>query len=395
MTLAAVVVAYPEQLAKRSHTKRRGISKIASVVANLLFTCLGVGSNVLAVGYGPVAIVTPISVGASLLSNMALQSVLGIAHFTKNAIVGTLILVASVTMLPEVGPADVQADVPVLELLSSASSVFFILATLLVMGASVCAIARGWVEDNITLVFLYAILGASDAVLNTALTKIIQMDVPPLVRIPLLVLYVFFALIGIFNGAQANSALDDPALFVPIGAAANLLLTCLAGIFIWGDGSRLASPLAYAMVYTIIALGSYVLSEDDILGLTHFKVGQAHVDKLSGAPYSSYENADLHPKRARGRFAEEHDLHNTEKWKDDLKSVLSAGEDTVDEVIAICEEALMRFSPNILQSTAFHKWLRDRMKLSTKERDHDFEATREPLLEWRSSGRRPCKCVIS
>merc|ERR1719215_1339111 len=105
------------------------------------------------------------------------------------------------------------------------------------------------------------------------------------------------------------------------------------------------------MVYVIIILASYVLSEDDILGLTHFKIGQAHVAKLSGSSKSAYADADLHPKRARGRFAEEHSLHILGKWKDDLRSIVRNTGEGIDELIQICEEALERFSPHTLSST--------------------------------------------
>lgn len=409
MTLAAVVVAFPEMQARKKQVKVDSCAKNCSILQNLIFCTVGVGLNIVAVRFGPVAVATPVQTGANLLSNMVVQTCLGIASYTKNQVVGTFILVSAVMMLAQVGPAEIPEDTKVTDLLLTAGALSFLSFLFLLLIASMSILASGRVKKNLYLVFLYALVGGADSVINTALSKVIQMDLNIWIKLPMAVVYAILAVVGVANGAQANGQLEDPSLFIPIGAAVQLILTCLAGIFIWGDWGRLLYRLTYVAIYSIVVLASYVVSEDDLLGRANLNVAEGYKEKVKNvaegykkiksdptaarggdAPHRSFD-ADMHPTAPRGQF----ERRNTKSWKDHIKD---AGYST-DDMIQLVEDAFEQFSPHTLSRPGFHMWLLERLEsqdsqATTKSSFSFGSRKKEPLLEPSRGRRASCQCVI-
>jgi len=358
MTFAAIVVAYPEHKAKDQGYERGKCGKVASIVLNLLFTNLGVILGILAVGYGPISVVTPMTSGANLLSNLILQPYLGLSTYTQDAVIGTLVLVSSVTMLIEVGPSDLPEDADVLELLLQPYAIAFVATALSLMIFSFCSIALKWTTDNMALTFHYSIVGGTVIVLNTAVTKVVQMKIPIAVMIPLVLAYVIFAIIGLMNGAQANGALEDASLFVPISAGVNLVLTCIAGLMIWGDGSRLPVPLSYGIIYLLVLIGTVLLCNADLLMITQELVKEAHIK-------GRYEES-LAPGAARGTLQRSKAMQlDRIKFKERVKNSLEEHEDALDKILNMWEESLMKYSqtPGLWHSAKFQNWVNEEYEL--------------------------------
>lgn len=367
LTLAAVVVAYPAERARRYGHQRSNCSISLSVMANLIFVGMGTGLNMVAVGYGAVAIVTPVSTGANLLSNMLLQQILGIANYTQNAIIGTLVLASAVVMLIQVGPADIDADAPVLDLVKTPQALIFLSVVFLTQGYCFCAIRWSWVTQNIHLVICYCIVGGSSTVINVAVTKLVQMDVPFVVRVPLVLLYLILATLGLSSDVKANSELDDPSLFIPVGAGVSLLLTCLAGLCVWGDGERLALGLSYAMVYVLVVLGGYLVASQDLLGTTNHNVLEQGVQRaraLTVAPtrvsfanmrnalMKDWEDEELHPAAPRGTRARNSRVYAMARTMTSTRSNGSVGE-PLDSLEALREHMISAWAREQLDGDDF------------------------------------------
>mmetsp|Transcript_65605 Transcript_65605/g.114338 ORF Transcript_65605/g.114338 Transcript_65605/m.114338 type:complete len:408 (-) Transcript_65605:108-1331(-) len=389
LTAAAVVVAFPEVKARERNEKISPFAKNCHVLLNIIYCTLAVGANILAVRFGPVAVATPVQLGANLLSNMVTQRALRIAHYSQNQIVGTFILVSSVTMLTEVGPKDIDAETTsVTDLLLNPMALSFIILTVLVLIVSMCTIASGKVKQNLYLVFLYSLVGGTDSVINTALSKVMQMpDISIWILIPMVVVYAILAVIGVANGAQANGALEDPSLFIPIGAAVSLVLTCLAGLFIWGDGSRLDHPLTYASIYMIVVLASYVVSEDDLLAITQLRVNEGCKKKVKNRKDHVFVNEDYHPEAPHGKFARQ---NSARTWKEHLKS----SEHSTDEMIELIEAVLAKYSPMTLKRPGFSIWLNARLNSRPSKESVTNRGLEEPFLESRGRSQSSCRCVI-
>jgi len=265
MTLSAIVIAYPNYVASQNRTELGKCKKLVILMANLIFTGIGVGLGIYVSGYASVAITFPAALGMNLLSNMILQAILGIATFKKNFVVGTLVLTAAVVTLKDIGPED-PGDLPedeVIKMLLTPLSFGFISVSLLAEVTGLCAVTRKWVTNNNALLFSYAVVGSSGTVLNCAIGKLVQMNLDMTVKVGLAIAYVINATLCLAVAALANGTLEDPSRFIPVTSGMNLCLTCLAGLCIWGDLARVSFPLAYAMIYVLILLGIYDVSDFD------------------------------------------------------------------------------------------------------------------------------------
>lgn len=119
LVLATVVVAYPDRQAKITGKEWSKRSKALALAANFTFFCLGGATAVLASWFGPVSILLPAMMGAQLVFNMMIYCLLlGLEQLNKDILIGTLIIVASVVLLPIVGPG-LQDDQDALELLQT------------------------------------------------------------------------------------------------------------------------------------------------------------------------------------------------------------------------------------------------------------------------------------
>lgn len=119
--------------------------------------------------------------------------------------------------------------------------------------------------------------------LNTSISKLVQLDLRNDVAIVFLTVYVVLGCICLGIAAAANGTLEDPTLFVPIGAGVNLILTFLAGFFIWGDAHRLDYPFSYIMIYVLVICGTYLVSSFDLLSSSHTQIAQDHVHVVKRA----------------------------------------------------------------------------------------------------------------
>jgi len=219
----------------------------------------------MAVGRGPVAVAFSVTVGSNLLSNMILQLALGMAHYTKNMVTGTLVLSSAVMMLPDVGPSEVPVDFGAYDVLGRPAAVIYVACSFVIVGVGLRIILRGTVQDNNTaLLFAFAMVNGSATVLSTSISKLVQMHLSLQVRIPVLIVYVLLGCFCLCMAAIANATLQDPSVFVPVGAGVNLVLTFVSGLCIWADWSRLEHHLCYIMAYTLVVLGTYSVSSFDL-----------------------------------------------------------------------------------------------------------------------------------
>lgn len=401
MTLAAVVVAFPAQRALKRRVEQSRISKCSSLLANLLFTGTAVGLSILSVGHGPVAVATPVAIGANLLSNMVLQPLLGIAIYSKNTVIGTLVLASAVTMLINIGPSDVPPDESVLKLILHPAAILFSCSMCLIMIGGIRAILQKQVLHNVYLVLLYALVGGSSTVINTGISKAVQMTLPVSVRIVLVTLYVLLSCVGLCVSAQANGALEDPSLFVPIGAGINLVLTCLAGLFIWGDGKRLIYPLCYVMVYVLVVLGSYLVSSIDELGSASVQVAEGHVHMaqhirpVMSRQESFWDNLDSYGdlnllvrkdsfskcvRKLREVWLEGDEADVSQAWRRCLKAGFNRGALNEDDLIELCMMVMQDSgSPGTLPSTAVEGWLENHVS-SYDQKGHGLASG--DILSW-------------
>jgi len=295
-TLAAVVIAYPAHRAVQAMTRPSRVAKGTFFLANLALSGISIILGIAANGHGPVAVAFPVGVGSNLLSNMVLQSMLGIAKYTKNMRVGTLVLASAVMILPDVGPADLAEDVNVLQLLTTRKAMLFVGACAIVLIFGLWGLARSWASTNDSLLFGYALVGGAGTVVSTSISKLIQMHLPSTILFIFLSLYVVLGLLCLSIAATANGTLEDPSMFVPVSAGVNLILTFIGGLCIWGDWARIDYHLSYCMVYILVVLGTYLVSHFDHLSSAHPHIaeGRVHVVRhMSGRTARSMDRSEL------------------------------------------------------------------------------------------------------
>lgn len=269
MTLSAVVLAYPNHRATLTGVQPSSSKKAFLLTLNICLTSLAVATQMLASRFAPVSIVVAVFTGSNLLTNMVLQVYLGITRLTKNMLIGTLGLAAAVATLHDVGPTDVPRDMDkdeVVKMLLSVPSLIFIIASVVLQVLMIFALSQKFLTANNSKLFGYAFTGGVGTILNAAIGKLLQMDISKGLMVLLAAVYLINAAVCLGNAALANGTLDDPSRFVPVSSGTNLLLVCMAGICIWGDGARIAFPLTYVMVYSWVVISIYCLSTFDLFG---------------------------------------------------------------------------------------------------------------------------------
>jgi len=280
-TLASLAITYPAHSHARRGVLQSQTGKGITFSANLVLSGISILLGIVAAGRGPVAVVFPLSVGSNLLSNMILQLALGIAHYTKNMMTGTLVLATAVMILPDVGPSEVPVGFDAADVLERPAAVVFVACSFVCVGLGLSIILRGTVKDNNgVLLFIYTVVNGSATVLSTSISKLVQMHLSLHVQVPMLMLYVLLGAFCLGMAAIANATLQDPSVFVPVGAGVNLVLTFMAGLCIWGDWGRLEHKLSYIMVYILVVLGTYSVSSFDFLSK---EVGQIEANRYVAA----------------------------------------------------------------------------------------------------------------
>eukprot|EP00928_Gymnodinium_smaydae_P008848 TRINITY_DN13252_c0_g2_i1.p1 TRINITY_DN13252_c0_g2~~TRINITY_DN13252_c0_g2_i1.p1 ORF type:complete len:445 (-),score=86.87 TRINITY_DN13252_c0_g2_i1:101-1435(-) len=263
-TLSTLAITYPTREAARRREPLSHSTEVCMYITN--FSLVGVSNviGILANGQGPVAVTLPFMVASNILSILLGQWRLGMIRPSKPVRVGTFTLVAAVMILPDIGPADLPADSDIKALLQEPSSIIFIGLCVLGSVLGYVAVRMKWIKDNGKLVLTYALLGGAGTVLNTSISKLVQLNLGSAFKVALVVLYVLFSCFCLCIQAVANATLQDPSLFVPVGAGVNLVLNFFAGLCIWDDGSRLRYPLGYCMLYVLVVLGTYSVSSFDL-----------------------------------------------------------------------------------------------------------------------------------
>jgi len=175
-TLASLAITYPAHSHARRGVLQSQTGKGITFSANLVLSGISILLGIVAAGRGPVAVVFPLSVGSNLLSNMILQLALGIAHYTKNMMTGTLVLATAVMILPDVGPSEVPVGFDAADVLERPAAVVFVACSFVCVGLGLSIILRGTVKDNNgVLLFIYTVVNGSATVLSTSISKLVQM----------------------------------------------------------------------------------------------------------------------------------------------------------------------------------------------------------------------------
>lgn len=276
-TFSVIVIAYREIgggggcrcCGRRFHISSRNGKPWFRYVANIILSLVAICLSILATGLGPVAVATPIQVGSNLLSNMCLQWFLGMIRPTKDQLVGTMTLAAAVTILPDIGPGEMELHADVLYLLGQPSALLYIAVSSVMMASGMLALAKGWVKENDSKLLTFAMVGGTATVVSASIGKAVQMIHNLIVLGPLLVIYVGLGALCLGVAARANATLEDPSSYVSIASGVQLVCTCFAGLFIWGDSGRLEYPLGYSMIYVLVVLGTYGVSSFDLLAAHH------------------------------------------------------------------------------------------------------------------------------
>jgi hypothetical protein len=243
---------------------------VLAAVLNILLGFAGVGFFVLATGFGPVALAMPIQAGSTLLCNMLVQSALRISHYSKDKIVGTLVLVLAVVCLLNVGPtAQPQLDPLKLILKPPAVSWLGILSVLMVAVIGLLPFVVKSPPDSFGKICTFAVLAASSNVLGSSLGKLMQSASGSTLAICLAV----YAVLGIvnFGAAGVASATTDTALYLPLSICLQLSLNCVTGLMLWEDWRVIHSWEAYISVYLLILLGVYAITSVDLVFMHSLK----------------------------------------------------------------------------------------------------------------------------
>lgn len=273
-SLAAVAISYPLHKAARKGNQLKRAERTLGLLMNLALTGSAVGLGCFACSFIPVALLMPLAVAASLVSNLIMQKALCLAKVTPESIVGTMVVVSSVLFLPQVGPRPGPGPINAMALLAAPAAVAFVAASLVACMSSLAMITFKLVstESDKTMLFMYALVTGTGTVLNTSIQKCMSCDLLLPLKGVLIMLYVMLAIICLAVGALANGSLKDPSLFVPVSNGVNLVLNCLAGLLIWGDAAYLKYPRTYFLLYVLVVLGTYLVSSVDTFSTVHLQV---------------------------------------------------------------------------------------------------------------------------
>lgn len=284
LVLATVVVSYPERQAKITGKEWSKRSKGIAIGANFIFFSLSAVTGILASWFGPVSILLPTMMGAQLVFNMLIYCVLlGLEKLNKDILVGTLVIVASVVLLPIVGPG-FQDDQDALELLQSPGAIAW--NSLLIAGMAGSILYLSWLSRKDKLptpsehdwIFLVALLIAqtTTGVMDGSLSKLFVLTQGAL----LYSIIAFWLIVNLLmNYTFIIQAITvKQSHFVPACSSAKILVNALTGIFVWQDYKVITSWAGYVTVFFLLALGNYLLSEHNI-----FAVGDGAAGAMSTA----------------------------------------------------------------------------------------------------------------
>jgi len=307
LVLATVVVAYPDRQAKITGIKQSKRSKALAIGANFILFCLSGVTGVASSWFGPVSILLPTMMGAQLVFNMLIYSLLlGLEQLNKEILVGTLVIVASVVLLPIVGPGP-QDDQDALVLLQSPAAIAW--NSFLITGMAGSTLYLFWLSHKEKLptpsehnwAFFIALLTgqSTTGVMDSSLSKLFVLTEDGLLGSVIALWIIVNLLMNYTFIIQATTV--KQSYFVPASSSIKILLNAITGCILWQDWKVISSWAGYITVFLLLALGNYLLSEHNIFAVgdgtagamsTAGRVGSIAVRQIS-AHYSGSRRSQL------------------------------------------------------------------------------------------------------
>mmetsp|Transcript_150044 Transcript_150044/g.418052 ORF Transcript_150044/g.418052 Transcript_150044/m.418052 type:complete len:417 (-) Transcript_150044:261-1511(-) len=230
--------------------------------ANIFLNLAGIACFLAGARHGPVAVVMPILTAAKLLSSMIFTSAVGLAKYSKEKRVGTLVLSLSALCLIEVGPTDLPGQPDVEALLTEPVAVAWLVAMGAVLASSLAGLHAREVQTSgeLQMVLLSAVVAVSTA-LGASVGKLLSVTEGLALALCIGSYFACGVLSFLYAALAAFSC--DMSIFLPVSECLQLLINCATGLFIWGDGGRVRAKLSYLLVYLLICLGVYLCSTFD------------------------------------------------------------------------------------------------------------------------------------
>ena len=264
--VAILVLVYPENKKKDSSTaesSRDGQSLVHNISVQL-FTFL---INTLSTWYGPISTVVPVRLSAQLLSNWVIFGTLGIADFSDDVKMATVLVVSATTLLVmSTDSTEVAQGQDAFDLLNAPFT-----HQLWIVILTVCAVFTGFIclrffiaktESGVVKnVFKFEILlvaRVSSSVLWTTLSKLLVSTSGYVHAIVLVAYFVCAILTGIVAFLQATEV--DQSLFVFRSSSGIIILNALTGFLLWQDWRIMQSSTVYCIVVMQIVVGVYFIS---------------------------------------------------------------------------------------------------------------------------------------
>lgn len=281
-TIAINVVAVPTYLAEQSGAP---LDNKKSALVTSLYTgiyMLSVPVMFCATSKGPVSIVVPVVIASNLLSNMLVQSIVGVTKFSKPARVGTYILSVAAVQLIDVGPTEPKGQVDPVALLEKPMAVawMMILCGLLVVGALTIPVTKSMGPNNIVKLLAFTALVSIPAAINNSISKV-SMALSGPGQAACVVAYFALGNMSTVMSGIGNAGLNN-AISVPVFSCVQVMVNGLTGIFIWGDFQRIEKHIAYVMIYFLFCLGIYLSSPSDPIATLAWSRSLKEINLSSG-----------------------------------------------------------------------------------------------------------------
>jgi len=288
-------LAYTQHLTRSRQRTFTSCQHLCVVVLNIVMSLSSIALYVMATGYGPVAVATPLNAGASLVSNMVLQIALGISEYSKSMRVGTIVLVVAIAALVDLGPTE-QHGQDALELLQALPCIacLIVMSIFLLVGAISVRVYDKEPQSSMVKALSYSTLVASVASLCQSCGKLAQMELSPVPQALLLLISILLTVFCMLGGAMAAKK-SDLALFVPTYYCLQLLMNLALGLFLWQDYKVIDHWIGYICVYVLVMMGSYNVAKFDLfehLGL--YGIDEQSALSSKGTSVKSSESTPVH-----------------------------------------------------------------------------------------------------
>tara|TARA_B110001452_G_C15202597_1_gene417273 strand:+ start:368 stop:1510 length:1143 start_codon:yes stop_codon:yes gene_type:complete len=264
---STMVLAYPEHLAKtKGYEQSPGRQKLLGVL-NLALMLTAIGINIFGCYFGSVSLSVPVATGSKLLWNMiALGVVLKMTNFTKEARVGTFILVLTCLSIPGVGPSD-DATLDILDAMAQPAAIAWL--SFLTAGTLACCVGMVIIKTKpgkLPPLAVYAVLvtgQVTSAVIGTSAGKMTAL----LSGYQLVLALVANTVVGVVNIVSNILAATetDQALFIPLQTISILVINCITGLIVWQEYNTIQVPSSYGLTYLLMFEGVYIMSSLDAL----------------------------------------------------------------------------------------------------------------------------------